>query len=474
MFSAVIGKNSGRIGRTSFMARLIRISWRDLGLTLGPILLVSLAGIWLAIHFVRPAPPSVITITSGTDGSMFRITAEKYRDILARNGITLKILPSQGSLENLKRLNDPSSDVDIGLVQGGLATTMHVDKVVSLGSVFYEPLAVFYRSATPLSRLSQLRGKRLAIGVEGSGTHVLTLSLLDANGIKPGGPTRLLNIEGEEAARALAEHKIDAAFLAGDSATPPIMRRLLHTPGIRFFSFAQADAYARRFHYLTPLHLPMGVLDLGKNSPPRTLYLIAPTVELLARDNLHPAISDLLIEAAREVHGGATLLQNAGEFPKPLEHEYPISKDAKRYYTSGKSFLYRVLPFWIASLADRTLVLLVPIIVLLLPGLKLVPTLYQWRIKSRIYRWYGALIGLERAALSNSAAHNREEMLKRLDGIENSVNRMKVPLTFADQFYVLREHIGFVRDRLAKITGNGASSGAETVLPHETQGGAHP
>ncbi len=460
MFSVAIGKNIGRIGRTHFMARLVRVSWRDLASTLGPILLLSALGIWLAIHFVRPAPPSVITMTSGTDGSMFRITAEKYRDILARNGITLKILPSEGSLENLKRLNDPSSGVDIGLVQGGLTAAIHVNKIVSLGSVFYEPLAVFYRSAKPLTRLSQFRGKRLAIGMEGSGTRVLTLSLLDANGIKPGGATALLDMEGEAAARALAQHKIDAAFLAGDSATPPIMRGLLRTPGVRLFDFDQAEAYSRRFHYLPPLQLPMGVLDLGKNSPAHTLHLIAPTVELLARDDLHPAISDLLIEAAREVHGGATLLQHAGEFPAPLEHEFPISKDASRYYKSGKSFLYRTLPFWIASLADRTVVLLVPIIVLLLPGLKLVPTLYQWRIKSRIYRWYGALIGLERDALSNATAEKREEMLKRLDNIENGVNQMKVPLTFADQFYVLREHIGFVRERLDKIAGGGAPNPA--------------
>ncbi len=460
MFSLAIGKRAGKIGRISFMARLIGISWRDLFSTLGPILLVSLAGIWLAIHFVRPAPPSVITMTSGPAGSTFQITAEKYRDILARNGITLKILPSEGSLENLKRLNDPSSHVDIGLVQGGLATAVHVDKIVSLGSMFYEPLAIFYRSPRPLYCLSQFRGKRLAIGEEESGTHVLALTLLDANGIKPGGPTALLNMDGGDAARALVERKINAAFLAGDSATPPVMRQLVRTPGIRLFSFAQADAYARRFPYLTPLKLPMGILDLGKNSPPHTIHLLAPTVELLAREDLHPAISDLLIEAAREAHGGANLLQHAGEFPAPLEHEYPISKDAKRYYTSGKSFFYRVLPFWMANLLDRTVVLLVPIIVLLLPGLRLVPTLYQWRIKSRIYRWYGALIGLERDALSDSAPKNREELLKRLDGIENGVNGMKVPVTFADQFYVLRVHIGFVRDRLTKIAGDGASSGA--------------
>jgi TRAP-type uncharacterized transport system substrate-binding protein len=433
---------------TQLRARLVGIFWRDLATTLGPILLLSLAGIWFAIRFVRPAPPDSITIITGADDSTFSIAADKYRNILARNGITLKILPSQGSLENLKRLNDPSFQVDVGFVQGGVVGGVPVDGLVSLGSVFYEPLAVFYRSARPVYRLSQFSGKRLAIGAEGSGTHALALTLLNANGIKPDGRTALLDLSGEDAARALTEHKIDAAFLMGDSATPPVMRKLLLTPGIRLFNFTQADAYERRFRYLTRLELPMGALDLGKNSPAQTLYLMAPTVELVARDNLHPAISDLLIEAAREVHGRATLLQRAGEFPAPLEHEFRISDDAIRYYKSGKSYLYHILPFWLASLTDRAAVLLVPIIVLLLPGLRLVPSLYQWRVKARIYRWYGALIGLERDALRNSAPERRKEMLKRLDDIENGVKNMKMPLTFADQFYVLREHIRFVRDRL--------------------------
>ena len=429
-------------------ARLVAVSWRDLAITLGPILLLSLAGIWFAVRFVRPAPPKSVTITTGPDGSMFRIAADKYRSILARNGITLKMLPSDGSVENLKRLNDRSVQVDIGFVQGGVAPDVQADGLVSLGSVFYEPLAVFYRDKRPVYRLSQFSGKRLAIGTEGSGARALASTLLKANGIESGGRTALLNLGGEDAAQALIEHKIDAAFMMGDSATPSLMRKLLQTPGIRFFNFIQAEAYVRRFRYLTQLELPMGALDLGKNSPAQNLHLIAPTVELVARENLHPAISDLLIEAARQVHGTATVLQHAGEFPAPLEHEFRISPDATRYYKSGKSFLYRVLPFWLASLTDRTMVLLVPIIVLLLPGLRLVPSLYRWRIKARIYRWYGALIGLEREALQTSLPDRREEMLKRLDDIEKGVNTMKMPVAFADQFYVLREHIRFVRDRL--------------------------
>ena len=429
-------------------ARLVAVSWRDLAITLGPILLLSLAGIWFAVRFVRPAPPKSVTITTGPDGSMFRIAADKYRSILARNGITLKMLPSDGSVENLKRLNDRSVQVDIGFVQGGVAPDVDADGLVSLGSVFYEPLAVFYRDKRPVYRLSQFSGKRLAIGTEGSGARALASTLLKANGIESGGRTALLNLGGEDAAQALTEHKIDAAFMMGDSATPSLMRKLLQTPGIRFFNFTQAEAYVRRFRYLTQLELPMGALDLGKNSPAQNLHLIAPTVELVARENLHPAISGLLIEAARQVHGTATVLQHAGEFPAPLEHEFRISPDATRYYKSGKSFLYRVLPFWLASLTDRTMVLLVPIIVLLLPGLRLVPSLYRWRIKARIYRWYGALIGLEREALQTSLPDRREEMLKRLDDIEKGVNTMKMPVAFADQFYVLREHIRFVRDRL--------------------------
>lgn len=433
-------------------ARFVGISLRDLVVTAGPVLLITVLAIGAAYWFVQPAPPRTISIASGPEGSTFRLTAEKYRKILARNGVELRIVPTDGSLENLRMLNDPAKHVDVGFVQGGLTDGVNVDKLVSLGSVFHEPLALFYRTPSPVNLLSELSGKRLAIGPEGSGTRVLALVLLKANGIEPGGTTTLLDLGGEEAAQALIEGKVDAAFLMGDSATPPVMRKLLWTPGVKLLSFAQADAYARRYPYLSKLDLPMGAFDFGKNVPPQDMYLIAPTVELVAREHLHPALSDLLIEAAREVHGGAKLLQRAGEFPAPLEHEFRISDDARRYYTSGKSFLYRSLPFWLASLVDRLLVVVVPVVVLLIPGLKLVPALYSWRIRSRIYRWYGILIGLERSMLAEPSSEEREELLRRLETIEAEVNRMKLPLAYAEQFYVLRDHIRFVRDRYAADT----------------------
>ena len=430
------------------MARFIGVSVRDLLVSLAPLLLVTLAVIWIAYFFVRPAPPDTITITSGPQGSNFLLTAQKYQKILARSGVKLNVVTSEGSLDNLQKLADPRFRVDVGLVQGGVSSGINLDRLVSLGSMFHVPLLLFYRAEQPVRLISELSGKRLAIGPEGSGTHALALVLLKANGIEPGGATTLLNLGGGEASQALLDGQVDAALLMGDSATPPVMRKLLWTPGVRLLDFPQAAAYARRFPYLVKLDLPMGAFDFGKNVPPRDIDLIGPTVELVARTGLHPALSDLLLEAAREVHGKATLMQRAGEFPAPLEHDFTISSDARRYYSSGKkSFLYQNLPFWLASLVDRTLVVFVPIVVLLIPGLKLVPALYNWRIRSRIYRWYGSLIAIERTILTHTSPEERAELLKRLDDIEQEVNKMKMPLAFAENLYVLRDHIKFVSDR---------------------------
>jgi hypothetical protein len=239
----------------------------------------------------------------------------------------------------------------------------------------------------------------------------------------------------------------------GDSATPATMRELLHTAGVRLFDFVQGDGYVGRFRYLTKLQLPPGSLDLGKNTPPQTLTLVAPTVELIARPGLHPALSDMLIQAAQEVHGRATLLQKAGEFPAPLEHEYRLSDDAIRYYKSGKSFVYKHLPFWLASLVDRMVLVLVPLAVILIPGLKIVPWLYKWRISARIYRRYGELMALERVAFGETTAEERADLLKRLDEIERRIVTGKLPASAAEQLYVLRQHIHFVRNRILQHAG---------------------
>jgi hypothetical protein len=425
--------------------KITHISWRDAALTYGLFLLLLIVVVWITLHFVQPAPPDTIVMTSGADGSMFSVHAGRYAKILARQGVTLKILPSQGSLENLKRLSDPQFKVDVGFVQGGIASFGDLDDVVSLGSVFYVPVLVFYRAPQPIKFLSELDGKRIAIGREGSGARVLAETLLKANGIEAGGKSRLVSLEGKAAQEALVKGATDAAFVMGDSATTATIRELLHTPGVRLFDFVQGDGYVGRFRYLSKLQLPAGSLDLGKNQPSQTLTLVAPTVELIARPGLHPALSDMLIQAAQQVHGRATLLQKAGEFPAPLEHEYRLSDDALRYYKSGKSFVYRHLPFWLASLVDRIVLLVVPLAVILIPGLKLVPWLYKWRISSRIYQRYGELMALERVAFSETTAQERADLLKRLDEIERRIVTAKLPASAAEQIYGLRQHIHFVR-----------------------------
>jgi hypothetical protein len=405
--------------------------------------------VFAVFWFFHSAPPDTLTITSGPPGSIFQTNAEKYRDILRNNGVELKILPSEGSRENLERLVTPSFAVDIGFVQGGVGDGLDVGRVVSLGSISPEPLLVFYKAPEPVDMLAPFRGKRLAIGPTGSGTRALTLALLSSSGITSGGSTTLVDLSADDAAKNLTEGKVDAIFLMADFASVETMRSLMLTPGVRLLDFVQADAYTRRFVYLDKRILPEGAMDFEKNVPGHDVRLIGPMVELLARPNLHPALSDLLIETASEVHGKAGILKRQGEFPTPLEHEFRLSADAKRFYKSGKGFLYRYLPFWMASLFSRIIVVFVPTIVVLVPVLRVTPALYRLRTRIRINRWYGMLLVLERDVMQGGQAASRNELLKRLDRIEEGVNRMRVPASFGDQFYVLRQHIGFVRGRIA-------------------------
>jgi hypothetical protein len=232
----------------------------------------------------------------------------------------------------------------------------------------------------------------------------------------------------------------------GEDASLAVIIELMRAPDIHLLNFRQVAAYTRRFSYLSVIEFPQGVLDLGRNIPPQDLYVVGPTVELIARRSLHPVVSDLLLGAAREVHGKATLLQQKGEFPAPIEHDIALSADAARFYKSGKGFFYRFLPFWLASLASRILVVFVPTIVVLIPVLRSIPYFYRWRIRTRIYHWYRTLLSLERELIGESDPGKREQLLKQLDEIEKAVNRMKVPAFFANQFYSLRGHIGFVRE----------------------------
>ncbi len=428
------------------------VSWRDLLVALLPLSLFAAVVVWAVLHFVRPAPPSSVTISTGPDGSSFQRAADRYAKAFARNGVTLRVKPSNGSLENLRRLADPAGDADVGFVQVGVklpepAPGERRRELVSLGTISRQPLYILVRASVPPKRLSELSGKRLVVGPEGSGTRVLTLSLLKANGIEPGGPTTLLDVDDDLVGDALERGTIDAAFLMGDSASPQVIRKIIERPGVHVLQLSQIDAYLRRFQDLDRIVIPMGAYDLAKNLPRTDLDLVASSVELVARADLHPAISDLLLETMHEVHGRPFLLQRAGEFPAPREHDLPLSDDARRYYQSGKRWLYKVLPFWVASLVDRFLMVLLPLVLLLVPVVRVVPNVYQWRIRRRVYRIYGALLDLERDAVGQ--VEPPAKLLDRLASIERRADTLTLPPAYANELYVLREHVMLVRERLA-------------------------
>ncbi|HEY6354132.1 MAG TPA: TAXI family TRAP transporter solute-binding subunit, partial [Burkholderiaceae bacterium] len=361
------------------IARLNAIFGRGLVLAMSLAILVSLAVSLAMFGFFDTAAPSSLTITSGPEGSAFRRTAESYKKILAKEGVTLNILPSEGSRDNLAKLANPKVTADVGFVLGGEADSAATDKLMSLGSISYQPLMIFYRGPTK-HLLSEFKGFRIDVGPEGSGSNILAHTLLEANGIKAGDGTTYIDTATDDTARALNEGRIEAFFAMSDSTPTALIRQLLRTPNVHLFNVTQADGYVRRIPYLNKLLLPKGALDFGEDLPSEDVHLVGPTVELVARDSLHPALSDLLLEAAREVHGKPGLYKKRGEFPAPLEHEFRISPDATRYYASGKGFLYRTFPFWVASLIARIIAVLVPVVLLLIPAIRIVPALYRWRM----------------------------------------------------------------------------------------------
>lgn len=411
--------------------------------------LATVAACWLVLS----APPRSITIAGGPPGSSFQERAEKYRDRLAAKGLTLNIVSSSGSLDNLHRLTDPASGVDIGFVQGGLVGEKVPPGLMSLGSLSYQPLWIFYRGAA-ITRLAELAGRRLGIGAPGSGGQALARALLEANKIT-GAPTELVEKPSDQAAKDFQAGRLDALFLAGDSAPNDLLKTLIRQEGVRIFSFAQAEAYVRRFTYLNKIVIPQGALDFAENLPAQDVVLLSPTVELIAHDDLNSAVSDALLAVAQEVQPRSNLIAKRGEFPAPLAHEYPISDDALRYYKSGRGFTYKLLDknFWLANLINRLLVAIIPIVLVVIPAIRFMPVAYRWSVQIRIYRCYRPLLKLERDAGESLSPPQVDELLQRLDEIEHHVHALKVPASFASQFYDLRNHVVFVRNRLQRARG---------------------
>jgi ABC-type nitrate/sulfonate/bicarbonate transport system substrate-binding protein len=437
--------------------RLALLSLRELLFTAGPLVLIGVLLLLGAYKALDPTPPRRVVLATGPEQGAYAQFGQRYAQLLAAHGITVELRATQGAAENLALLRDPASPVDIAFVQGGAGlntargTDPTDDGLVSLGSLFHEPVWLFYRQDAALrllkrpllGGLTELAGWRVNVGPPGSGAGNLMDKLFDANRVDTKRLT-LLHEPPTPAVVALLEGSSDAlVFCAAPESL--MVQMLLQTQGIALLDFAQAPAYARRFGFISPVLLPRGVVDLAADLPPRDMQLVAPTAALVARESLHPALAQLFVQAARTVHGEAGWFQRKGDFPAPGGTEWPLAREADRFYRTGPPFLQRYVPFWMANLVDRMWLVLISIVAILIPLSRVVPPLYEFRMRSRIFRWYGQLQALE-AELGQRPA---PELAAELDAIEARVEAVTVPLSYADELYALRGHIQLVRARLA-------------------------
>jgi len=433
------------------------VSLRDLVVATGPTILMVAAAVVLAYWWVDPAPPRTLRLATGQENSAYEQFGKQYASVLARDDIKVTLQGTLGSQDNLQQLL--ARQADVAFVQSGSTDdkTGNADSVerrglVSLGSLFTEPVWLFVRDEAKVTRLIDLRGKRINLGPEGTGVPRLVRQLLDANNIVPGALT-ISDLANTPATVELLAGRIDGLVFSS-APEAPLIQMLLQTPGIRLFDFSQAEAYTRRLPFLTHVVLPRGIVDLGRNIPNQDYHLIAPTATLVAREEIHPALVGLLVKAATEIHGGAGWFQQQGQFPSPKYTEIPVAPEAARYYRDGPPFMQRYLRFWLANLAERLWVVVVALTALLIPLSKIVPPIYVWRVRSRVYRWYGELRAIEQALEESGADATdavRKELLGRLEGLEDRVNHISVPLAYADELYRLRSHIHLVRERVRGV-----------------------
>ncbi len=421
----------------------------------GPAVALTVLGFVVAYQFVDPAPPSQVSIASGNAGGAYYLFAQRYAEVLARDEIEVEVLKTAGSLGNIELLENGT--VDVAFVQGGVGST--TPGLVSLASLYFEPVWIFYRSDDSIQTLNDLRGKRIATGAEGSGTRVVALELLKDNSIEAPA-TKLLPIGGEEAADALRGGRVDAAFLIASPASPTV-RTLLEDESIALMSFGRAEAYTRIHHYLSRVILPEGVINMRRNIPDQDVVLLAPTANLVASPNLHPALIDLLLHAAEETHGSGGLFEKHAQFPAPEFLEFPLSREARRFFKSGPPFLQRFLPFWAAIFIDRMMIMLLPLVALAIPLFRLMPPVFRWRIRSRIYRWYRELLAIDPAIDEQVPTALVEAHLSDLDRIEREVTKVDVPLSYTDQVYHLRLHIELVREKLESALTRSQAQGGD-------------
>jgi TRAP-type uncharacterized transport system substrate-binding protein len=443
------------------MARIIGqslLSARDLFSTLGPFLLLAIALLAGAYYILDPMPPKRVVLATGPAQSDYAVFGALYAEELKARGVEVVLRETDGSTENQRLLLDEREDVDLAFIRGGSNEALRKDEeeegdwaIESLGSLFYEPIWIFYRESAArglpggrLEKLSQLRGWNVGIGAAGSGVPNLLNKLFDANGLKVG-TMRLDRQEPPEAVAAFVHGKMDAVILAS-APESPLIQMMLRTAGVRLYEFNQAEAYSRRFPYLAPVTLPRGMVDFARDIPAHDVSLVASSAMLVAREDTHPALVQLFVQAAGRIHGGDGWFAKSGQFPNARHAEFALAQEAERFYKNGAPWLQQHLPFAVANLIDRMWVALFSIVAVLIPLSRMVPPMYAFRIRSRIFRWYRVLREIEDDLAENTIP--REELIERLDKLDARAGDIAVPLAYTDQLYALRSHIQMVRDRL--------------------------
>ncbi|MEC7577225.1 MAG: TAXI family TRAP transporter solute-binding subunit [Pseudomonadota bacterium] len=412
--------------------------------TYGLIALIIACSFWFAARFIEPTPPKEITIAAGAVGGDYYRYAEKYQKHLANEGITLNILETAGSLENITLLEEKKAD--IAFIQSGLATEDNSEYIEALSGLYFEPIWVFMRTDVFSGiDLQKLKNRRIAIGKVGSGTNKVARQLLELN--KMVDDTTLLEISGQDAIDALKKGTVDAAvFVAKPSAAT--IQTLMHDKSLHLLSFDRAYGYTSTYKFLSKVTLNEGVIDMAQNIPNKSVPLLSPVAQLAAHKDFHGALKTLLVSVTMDIHKDATLLSTKGQFPTLDFIDLPIASEATRYFTYGPNILQRFLPFWLVDMISRMVVMLIPLLGVMLPLIKLASPTYRWRTRSKIYKWYKSLKKMEETA--NASDADLDEILAALSKIDADVKKTIVPLSYADELYNLRLHIQMIKDHVER------------------------
>jgi TRAP-type uncharacterized transport system substrate-binding protein len=416
--------------------------------------LCLLAAIWLALAYFIPAPPSKITIATGIKGTTFQYFGERYREKFARAGVKVELRETAGGFENSKLLQDPNSGVDIAMVSGGVSDGSQSPNVLSAGMMFAAPSWLFYSSAETLDDLPQLKGKRIAIGPEGSGVRHTAERILGKANVTSKTAT-LLPYAGDAAVDALNDGRADAVFIASGPEAPAI-KALLKNPRVRLMDISTADAFTRIFPSVYRFVLPKGAIEMDPPNPPNDVTLIGEPGKVLFRDSLHPAIIQLLAKTMKEEHDKVGLLQRIGDFPTSVDPEYPMSQIVVDYYKNGPSFLQGYLPFWMTIYAQRLIAFLVAALAIILPVFSFAPRIYGWFVQDQLRKLYRRLRRVENALQAKLTGSQIDALQSELAEIDRAA--AGISMRNSDLYFMLRYHLDRAGARLAEANQNAAIS----------------